>query len=138
MLCFTITHQVAGSGGTVAHGFDGGGIVGALHRGWVFPVGKGVEDSAHLAQLIGQAVHWALGQLSDGINAKAVQLPFGGRADVQQAAHRQGVGDLFVIVCLNAGDGIRLLVVIAQFGCNFVVGHTDAGGAASLRQHRNS
>lgn len=51
----------------------------------------------------------------------------GGRAYIEQILHWQRVNDFLVVILLDLGDGIRFFVVAAQFGCNFVVGYTDAG-----------
>ena len=106
-----------------------------LNRGGVQSQSKGLEHRPHLTQLPGQGVQRSLGQPPDGADAQPPQLLAGGWPYIEQILHRQGVDHLPVVVPFNTGDGVRLFIVAAQLGGDFVVCHPDAAGDAKLELH---
>ena len=73
-----------------------------------------------------------LGQCSNGIDAVPAQLPGGGRAHIQQVAHRQGPHQLPVVLPGNDRGGIWLPIVAAQLGKDLVEGDSHRHRQAQL------
>ena len=64
-------------------------------------------------------------QLADGANPIGVQFPLGGRPHIQQILYGKRIDDFFIIIWFNAGNGIWLFVVTAQFCGNLIVRNAD-------------
>ena len=127
-----LVQEIPGRGDAVANGFDVGDVICPLNRRHIPAIGEHMQDDPHFPQPPLQELHRALRQTPDGTDPHGPELAAGGRADVQQVLHRQGVDDLFIVVSLDPGNCIRFSVVAAQLGCHLIVCHANAGRDAQL------
>jgi hypothetical protein len=93
----------------------GGGVANTLHRrygiitpdaGVVLPIGKLVEHDAVFAQQPVQKIRIGLGQFPNRGDPILVQLPGGGRANVEQIAHRKSPSLIPIVLRGNDRCGI--------------------------------
>ena len=96
------------------------------HRRGIQPAGEGGQRIPHLAKPPAQGLGVGFCQLPDRADTVRVELAPGGRSHIQKVLHRQRVDNLLIIVRLDAGDGVGLFVITAQFCSDFVVGNADA------------
>ena len=128
-----VTGHISGCCGAVAHRLDAGDMIAFPHGRPVQTQCKGLEHGSHLSQLSGQRICGGLGQPPNGADAKTPQFITGGRADIEQILYRQGADNLLIVILFNTGNGIRLFVVAAQLGGDFIIGYPNAAGDAKFK-----
>ena len=122
-----VTGHIARRCRTVANRLDRRNVVGFRDRSTILSQRKGLEDKAHLPELMDEAVRIQFCKLPNRVNTDAMQLAAGRGTDIEQIVYRKRIHDFFVVVRFDPRNGVRLFVIAAELGCDLIVRNADAG-----------